>query len=75
MSTESRLLEVFKSVMGDEVDSISPSDSIDSLPGWDSAGHLNLIMAIEAEYGVHFEIEEMESLTNVAAIRERLSGL
>lgn len=61
--------------MGDEVESISASDSIDGLPGWDSAGHLNLIMAIEAEYGVQFEIEELESLTNVAAIRERLSGL
>lgn len=75
MSAESRLLEVFQSVLGDEVEFIKESDSIDGLPGWDSAGHLNLIMAIEAEYGVQFEIEEMESLTNVAALRERLAGL
>lgn len=72
---ETRLLEVFQSVLGDGVESIKGSDSIDGLSGWDSAGHLHLIMAIEAEYGVQFEIEEMESLTNVAALRERLSGL
>jgi len=69
---ETRLLTVFQSVFGDDVVALRDSDAIDSLPGWDSAGHLNLIMAIEAEFGVQFEIEEMESLTDVASIRKRL---
>jgi len=72
---ETRLLDVFQSVFGDEIKSIRDSDAVDGLPGWDSAGHLNLIMAIEADYGIQFEIEEIESLTNVAALRERLAGL
>ena len=70
---ESRLLKVFQSVFGGEIESIKDSDAVDGLPGWDSAGHLNLIMAIEAEYGIQFEIEEMEFLTSVAALRERLA--
>ena len=69
---ETRLLTVFQSVFGDDVVALQDSDAIDSLPGWDSAGHLNLIMAIEAEFGVQFEIDEMESLTDVASIRKRL---
>ena len=69
---ETRLLNVFQSVFGDDVVALRDSDAIDSLPGWDSAGHLNLIMAIEAEFGLQFEIDEMESLTDVAAIRSRL---
>lgn len=69
---ETRLLDVFQSVFGDDVVALHDSDAIGSLPGWDSAGHLNLIMAIEAEFGVQFEIEEMESLTDVASIRKRL---
>ena len=69
---ETRLLTVFQSVFGDDVVALQDSDAIDSLPGWDSAGHLNLIMAIEAEFGVQFDIEEMESLTDVASIRKRL---
>jgi acyl carrier protein len=69
---ETRLLNVFQSVFGDDVAALQDSDAIDSLPGWDSAGHLNLIMAIEAEFGVQFDIEEMESLTDVASIRKRL---
>ena len=69
---ETRLLNVFQSVFGDDVVALRDSDAIDGLPGWDSAGHLNLIMAIEAEFGLQFEIDEMESLTDVAAIRSRL---
>ena len=71
---ETRLLNVFQSVFGDDVVVLHDSHAIDSLPGWDSAGHLNLIMAIEAEFGVQFDIEEMESLTDVASIRKRLDG-
>ena len=75
VSTDTRLLDMFQSVFGDDVTSLKDSDGIGNIPGWDSAGHLNLIMAIEAEYGVQFDIEEMDSLTNVAALRERLSGV
>ena len=69
---DARLLDVFRSVFGDEIATLRDSDAIDGLPGWDSAGHLNLIMSIESEFGVQFDIEEMEQLTNVAAIRQRL---
>lgn len=69
-----RLLGVFQSVFGDDIEALDDRDSIDGLPGWDSAGHLNLIMAVEAEFGVQFEIDEMESLTSVSALRARLDG-
>ena len=69
---ETRLLHVFQSVFGDHIESLRDGDAIDGLPGWDSAGHLNLIMAVEAEFGVQFEIDEMESLTDVESIRTRL---
>ena len=61
MSKDSRLVEVFQSVLGGAVNSLEESDSLGHLDGWDSAGHLNLIMAIEAEFAVQFEIEEIEA--------------
>lgn len=75
VSVDSRLLGVFQSVFGDTIEAIDGGDAIDTLPGWDSAGHLNLIMAVEAEFEIQFEIEEMESLTSVAAIRARLERI
>ena len=72
MSKEAQLLQVFQSVFGDAITTLDDGDAIDGLPGWDSAGHLNLIMAVEAEFGLQFDIEEMESLTSVAALRRRL---
>ena len=72
MDSESRLLGVFQSVFGEDLAEIKNSDAVNGLPGWDSAGHLNLIMAIEAEFDIQFDIVEMESLTDVGAIRDRL---
>lgn len=74
MGMESRLLGVFQSVLGSDISAIDDGVALDKLPGWDSAAHINLIMAIEAEFSVQFEIEEMESLTEAAAILARLAG-
>ena len=74
MELETQLLSVFQSVFGDEIASLADSDALDVLPGWDSAGHLNLIMAIEADFDVQFDVEEMGELTSVGAIRQRLTA-
>tara|TARA_R110002096_G_scaffold8803_2_gene35857 strand:- start:14480 stop:14707 length:228 start_codon:yes stop_codon:yes gene_type:complete len=72
MGTESRLLGVFQSVLGSDITAFKGDETPDTVKGWDSAAHLNLIMAIEAEFAVQFDIEEMESLDSVAAILKRL---
>ena len=38
------------------------------LPSWDSLGQVNLIMALEQEFGVYIEVEEFGSLNSVPAI-------
>ena len=38
------------------------------LPAWDSLGQVNLIMALEQEFGVQVEIEEFGELNSVPAI-------
>jgi len=35
---------------------------------WDSLGHLQVCMALEAEFGISPELEELEELDSVAAI-------
>lgn len=40
----------------------------DDIEGWDSMGHLNLILALEKEFGVRFEIEEIFQIRNIADI-------
>lgn len=38
------------------------------LPAWDSLGQVNLIMALEQEFGVYIEVEDFGSLNSVPAI-------
>ena len=51
---------------------ISDDDSPKSLPQWDSVKHLELLMAIEAEFGVQFSPDEMAQLNTIGLIRQRL---
>jgi acyl carrier protein len=49
----------------------------DSVPGWDSLNHTRIIMAVEAEFGVHFKALEVIRLRNVGdlqALIDRKSG-
>ncbi|KAF0135260.1 MAG: Acyl carrier protein [Candidatus Saganbacteria bacterium] len=38
------------------------------IPAWDSMGHLSLIMALEKEFSIKFEIDEMFQINNLGDI-------
>lgn len=42
---------------------------------WDSIGHINLILAIESEFGVKFNAAEMVQLDTVSKIADKLTEL
>jgi acyl carrier protein len=47
---------------------VSPATSPDNVPNWDSLQHLNLVLALEQEFGVQFTPEEIEQLLSVELI-------
>ncbi len=52
-------------------DSIDERSSPDTIPAWDSLGHLQLVAALESHYEVRFnlrEIQSMDSVTNIEAV-------
>ncbi len=56
---------------------ISPEEvtsdlKVGSVEAWDSFGHLQLILAIEGEYGVQFDPQRIPELTSVALIHQEL---
>jgi acyl carrier protein len=74
VSLDARLRGVIAGVFPVEPGALTDADSPQTIAEWDSVGHLNLVLAIEAEFGVQFSPDEMAELTSVGAIRERLSG-
>ena len=59
---------VVSSVLGVPVDRIDDQTSPDTVTTWDSMQHLQLVLALEQEFGVQFEVEEIEAMQRVGVI-------
>ncbi|GDX30398.1 hypothetical protein LBMAG14_08740 [Actinomycetes bacterium] len=60
------------SVPPGSINLLSTSDDVDR---WDSLGHLQICMALEAEFGVSPGLEEVGQINSVPAIIEYLRGM
>lgn len=49
------------------------SEAVD-VSGWDSSTHLVLMMALEDEFGVSFELDEVTELTSIGAIADAIDA-
>ena len=65
-----RLNDVFRDVFDDdtiEVDDLTTADDIDD---WDSLEHINLIAAVEKEFGIKFRMGEVSTMKDVGEMVE-----
>ncbi len=60
-----QLTEIFHQVFEDQ--SLVPTAEMKAtdVPDWDSLNHINLIIAVEAQFKIKFKTAELESLHNV----------
>ena len=47
---------------------VGPDSSPQSIATWDSVHHLNLVLALEQEFNLQFEPEEIDQIGNVGQI-------
>jgi acyl carrier protein len=57
-----------------DTESVTAATSADTLPAWDSMGHLNLILATEQKFGVMFDPDLVPKLTSVQALADAISA-
>jgi acyl carrier protein len=60
-----RLNEVFRSVFDDPELTVSLTTTAKDVPGWDSIVHITLVIEVEREFNVKFQMAEIEKLRNV----------
>ena len=65
-----RLEEVFHDVFDDDRIRLSPATTADDIEDWDSIEHINLIGAVEEEFGVRFKMGEVSGMKNVGEMVE-----
>ena len=56
------------------IDHVPANGSIETVPGWDSLGHMRIILALEAELGRPIAAGEIVDLASVEAIERLLNG-
>ena len=64
----SSLRDIVADILEIPPDEVNPELSSDSVETWDSFRHLQLILAIESEFGVQFDPQQIPELTTVARI-------
>lgn len=72
------LQEVFRQVFDDDELVVTDTTTSTDINGWDSMAHINLIIAIEKQFGVSFSAAEIAALgkrgQNVGSITQLLNA-
>ena len=66
---ENRIKEILSIIFEVDIDQINDDFSSDSTENWDSLRHMNMVTALEEEFGVFFEDEEIVELLNLQLIK------
>jgi acyl carrier protein len=72
---DTRILEVMALVFEVPVSDLNEESSQDSIESWDSVKHLNLIVALEEEFGIEIPIDEVGNMISFKLIRLIVSEL
>ena len=60
-----QLNEVFRDVFDDDSITVNDATTSNDIEEWDSLEHINLIAAVEQEFGMRFSMGQVVSMKNV----------
>ena len=63
-NVEQMVRDVMSIILNLNAAEINDNTSIDNTPGWDSANHINLVLALEDEFSISFEVSEFELMVS-----------
>ena len=69
---DDRLRKVVGQVFGLPAEVVSDEDSPDTISSWNSMAHINLILALEAEFGVSLSPDDAAEMLSVGLIKSIL---
>jgi acyl carrier protein len=70
-----QILNRVREIAGDVLEApVTPESSPGTVESWDSVRHLNLILALEDEYGFQFLPEEMDEAKSIGQIAQLVAS-
>ena len=63
-----RLNKIFAEVFDNQALTVDDNTVAQDIDGWDSLTHMELVAAIVEEFGIEFEMKELQELSNVGRL-------
>jgi acyl carrier protein len=70
---EDRIFRVVSDVLGVPIEKVNDESSPDTIQAWDSLSHINLILALEAEFTISLSPDDVLEMLSVGLIRTILA--
>jgi len=68
MDVQEKVIQVLVNILQVSPDKISTKTTSDDIEKWDSLNHINMIQALEQEFGVRYDEEQVVSMLSVGEI-------
>ena len=68
VDTRNRVLRTASQIFGVPEHSLSETSSPESIEGWDSLKHMNLVLALEEQFGVRFSDDQIMAMSSVCFV-------
>lgn len=68
-----RIQQVFREVLDDDQLMLTDDTTANEVEGWDSLAHINLMFALESEFGIQFSDVQLTSFHDVGQLRRFLA--
>jgi acyl carrier protein len=66
------MVKCFEQALGVPIDQISDSLSYNSIKQWDSVAHMSLVAALETEFDIMLDTDDILAMSSVAVARQIL---
>jgi acyl carrier protein len=74
MTISERLSRVFSNTFGLETEKFSLQLAPEEVANWDSIGHMNMVMDLEKEFNMQFEVDEIMEMSSPQKIVDILKA-
>jgi len=61
---EKTVRQIMADILNLSAERIEEGTSMDNTEAWDSANHINLVLALEEEFGIALDVNEIESMVS-----------
>ena len=69
-----KLSKIFADVLNRTLPAIQESSTAKDIPGWDSLSHINIVLAVEQEFGVKLRASQIARLKDVGGFVDIISA-